>query len=58
MAREATPVGAHVLVLIEDARVDLAPAFLFAREVGDSHLSSLRRRRDVKRRAKLHDRDL
>lgn len=58
MARGATPISLLFVALIKDARLDLAPATLLAREVGDSYLSPLRRRLDVKRRAKLHDRDL
>ena len=32
MARKASPIGPHVLALIEDARVDLARAALAVRE--------------------------
>ncbi len=35
MARKASPIGPHVLALIEDARVDLARAALAVRE-GDN----------------------
>ena len=58
MACEATPISPPVLALIEDARVDLAPAIFSAREGGDSHLSPQGRHRSVKLRARRRDRDL
>ena len=58
MARKASPIGPHVLALIEDARVSLAPTILSARESGVSQLGPLRRRRGVEPRARLHGRDL
>jgi hypothetical protein len=58
MPRKASLIGLRVSALIEDARVNLAPEVLLAQEGGDSHLSPLRRRRGVKRRARLHNRDL
>ena len=58
MARKASPIGPHVLALIEDARVNLALTILSAREGVFSQLGPLRRHRGVEPRARCHGRDL
>lgn len=51
MARKATPIGPHVLALIEDARVDLRRAALAVWEGGDAALSRQTRHRSFRLQA-------